>query len=163
MQSVWRRFHQTPESSWRRLGSRVWGRTTAEKLLLTFCHFSVQSWPTCDLCGSTSAPQRRTKWLSREWDLHHTHTLPLPSLDRISTTRCLNRTTSMSADPSHPASRLIDLLPSGQHFRSIKTSSTRLKNWTKCSPTHLHTNRPSTPTQGRRNVTLTVCSYFTVR
>ncbi len=53
---------------------------------------------------------------------------PLPSLEEISSTRCLKRAGSIVSDSSHPAHHIFDLLPSGRHFRSIKTRTSRLRD-----------------------------------
>ncbi len=53
---------------------------------------------------------------------------PLPSLEEISSSRCLKRAGSIMSDSSHPAYHLFDLLPSGRCYRSIKTRTSRLRD-----------------------------------
>ncbi len=53
---------------------------------------------------------------------------PLRSLEEISSNRCLKRAGSIKSDSSHPAHYILDLLPSGRCFRSIKTRTSRLRD-----------------------------------
>ena len=53
---------------------------------------------------------------------------PLPSLEDISSSRCLNRARNIIKDSSHPAHHLFNLLPSGRRYRSIRARTTRLTN-----------------------------------
>ncbi|KAK5892697.1 hypothetical protein CesoFtcFv8_013051 [Champsocephalus esox] len=53
---------------------------------------------------------------------------PLPSLEDITRSRCLRRTSSILKDSSHPARHLFDLLPSGRRYRSLKARTSRLTN-----------------------------------
>ncbi len=53
---------------------------------------------------------------------------PLRSLEEISSTQCLKRVGSIMSDSSHPAHHILELLPSGRCFRSIKTRTSRLRD-----------------------------------
>jgi len=71
---------------------------------------------------------------------------PLPSLENISISCCLRGTKAIVRDPSHPAYPLFDLLPSGRHYRSVKSHTNRLTYsffpwaiWTANTHGHSHT------------------------
>ncbi|KAL0168115.1 hypothetical protein M9458_036337 [Cirrhinus mrigala] len=53
---------------------------------------------------------------------------PLPSLLDIFLARCSGKTTSIVKDPTHPSHHLLQLLPSGRCYRSIRARSARLLN-----------------------------------
>lgn len=53
---------------------------------------------------------------------------PLPSLEELANSRCLNRTRSILKDIVHPAHHLFNLLPSGRRYRSMKARTARLTN-----------------------------------
>ena len=52
----------------------------------------------------------------------------LPSLEELYTQRCLTKAKRIIKDPTHPQNRLFHVLPSGRRYRSLKASTTRLKN-----------------------------------
>eukprot|EP00745_Piridium_sociabile_P018011 TRINITY_DN26857_c0_g1_i3.p1 TRINITY_DN26857_c0_g1~~TRINITY_DN26857_c0_g1_i3.p1 ORF type:complete len:180 (-),score=24.86 TRINITY_DN26857_c0_g1_i3:115-654(-) len=52
----------------------------------------------------------------------------MPSLDTIFFKRTLARSKKITADPSHPAHHLFQLLPSGKRHRVIRTKTTRFQN-----------------------------------
>ncbi len=53
---------------------------------------------------------------------------PLPSLKHLYSSRCLSRAQNIDKDHSHPGSQLFKLLPSGRHYRCIKSRTNRLKD-----------------------------------
>lgn len=53
---------------------------------------------------------------------------PLPNLDSMYTGRVRKRAKSIATDPSHPGHRLFVPLPSGRRYRSIRSTTSRLKN-----------------------------------
>ncbi|KAK0146238.1 RNA-directed DNA polymerase from mobile element jockey [Merluccius polli] len=53
---------------------------------------------------------------------------PLPAIEVVRKKRCLNRARSILKDPSHPANRLFQLLPSRRRFRSLQTKTSRFRN-----------------------------------
>uniref|UniRef100_A0A3B5PZ90 Reverse transcriptase domain-containing protein n=1 Tax=Xiphophorus maculatus TaxID=8083 RepID=A0A3B5PZ90_XIPMA len=53
---------------------------------------------------------------------------PLPSIQDISSQRCVSRGRNIVSDPSHPHHGLFSLLPSGKRFCSIRCRSTRFRN-----------------------------------
>lgn len=53
---------------------------------------------------------------------------PLPSLKDIYTTRLTRKATTIVSDASHPTHNLLNLLPSGKRYRSLRSRTTRLTN-----------------------------------
>jgi len=53
---------------------------------------------------------------------------PLPSLTAIYNSRCLSRARNILRDTTHPGSHLINLLPSGRCFRSIRARTNRVRD-----------------------------------
>ncbi|XP_061143633.1 uncharacterized protein LOC133160076 isoform X1 [Syngnathus typhle] len=53
---------------------------------------------------------------------------PLPSIQDLSSQRCVSRARNIISDPSHPHQGLFSLLPSGKRFRSVRCRSTRFCN-----------------------------------
>ena len=51
----------------------------------------------------------------------------LPSIETIYTSRCRSTAASIMEDPTHPAHKLFDPLPSGRRLRSIKATTERFK------------------------------------
>ena len=51
----------------------------------------------------------------------------LPSVASIYNTRLVRRARNITADPSHPAGHLFELLPSGRRFRALKTRTNRFR------------------------------------
>ncbi|KAI4884394.1 hypothetical protein NFI96_011236, partial [Prochilodus magdalenae] len=54
---------------------------------------------------------------------------PLPCLEDLFNSRCLNRAANILKDPFHPGHHLFDLLPPGKRFRSITSRTNRLKSF----------------------------------
>ncbi len=52
----------------------------------------------------------------------------LPSLQDIYTRRCTRKARRIIKDSSHPAHRLLSLLPSGRRLRSIRSRTSRLRD-----------------------------------
>ncbi len=52
----------------------------------------------------------------------------LPSLQDIYTRRCTRKARRIIKDSSHPSHRLLSLLPSGRHLRSIRSHTSRLRD-----------------------------------
>ncbi len=52
----------------------------------------------------------------------------LPSLQDIYTRRCTRKARRIIKDSSHPSHSLLSLLPSGRHFRSIRSRTSRLRD-----------------------------------
>ncbi len=52
----------------------------------------------------------------------------LPSLQDIYTRRCTRKARRIIRDSSHPSHSLLSLLPSGRHFRSIRSRTSRLRD-----------------------------------
>ncbi len=79
---------------------------------------------------------------------------PLPSILDIFLTRCSSKANSIVEDPTHPSHSLLQLLPSGRLYRSIRARSARLLNsfsprlwepWTQLTlPLSETPNKPST-------------------
>ncbi|KAK0135829.1 hypothetical protein N1851_001693 [Merluccius polli] len=51
----------------------------------------------------------------------------LPSLKAVQHKRCLRRARSIIKDSSHPSHRLFALLPSGRHYRSLRSRTSRFE------------------------------------
>lgn len=52
----------------------------------------------------------------------------LPVLEEVYTTRCLRIAISICEDPTHLCHYLFELLPSGRHYKALRSHTTRLKN-----------------------------------
>ena len=52
----------------------------------------------------------------------------LPSIEDIYTSRCRSTAARIMEDPTHPAHKLFDPLPSGRRLRSIKANTERFKH-----------------------------------
>ena len=101
-----------------------------EKLLVTFYRSTIESVLayaiTVWYAGSTAADRKRLQRVIRSAE--RITGCPLPSLDDISSSRCLSRAERIIRDHSHPGHHLFSLLPSGRRYRCIKSRTNRLKN-----------------------------------
>ena len=52
----------------------------------------------------------------------------LPTIQDLHSSRVRKRAVNISADPSHPAHQLFELLPSGRRYRTLYTKTARHKN-----------------------------------
>src|SRR4029434_9697598 len=50
----------------------------------------------------------------------------LPTIEAVQSKRCLRRAGSIEKDSSHPSHRLFALLPSGRHYRALRSRTSRL-------------------------------------
>ncbi len=62
------------------------------------------------------------------WTARHIVGGELPSLQDIYTRRCTRKSRRITKDSSHPSHRLLSLLPSGRHLRSIWSHTTWLRD-----------------------------------
>lgn len=102
----------------------------SQQLLISFYRCSVESvltynilvWYSSSSVAEKKALQRVIKTAQKIINTQ------LPSLEDIYISRCLQKTTNILKDYSHPANHLFELLPSGRRYRTLKTRTTRLLN-----------------------------------
>ncbi len=68
---------------------------------------------------------------------------PLPSIVDIFLARCSSKANRIVKDPTHPSHSLLQVLPSGRQYRSIRAHSARLLNIFGCESPELNSPRPS--------------------
>ena len=133
------------------------------KLLLAFYHSSVESILTYCLgvwyAGSTAEDRKVVQRVINT--AQKIIGSPLTSLEHIATSCCLRRSKAITGDPSHPAYPLFDLLPSGRHYRSTKSHTSKLTNsffpWAiRTTNTNGHTHKPP----ARQEQTQSTSSYL---
>ena len=159
-----------------------------EKLLVTFYRSTIESILTYRITvwfsHCTEADRRRLQRVVET--AQRIIGWPLSSLKDTYSSCWLSSAESITRDSTHPAHHLFDLLPSGRHYRSIKTRTNRLRNsffppaitaqntnghwqWQApmqahpCTRTHTHTHaRAHTHiTQGQCAVTVKVIVLYT--
>lgn len=101
-----------------------------EKLLVTFYRSTIKSvlayCITVWYAGYSAAERRALQRVIKT--AQKIISCPLPSLEDISSSRCLLRVRKIIKDPFHPGQSLFNLLPSGRRCRCVKFRTNRLKN-----------------------------------
>ncbi len=93
--------------------------TCTVESILTGC---ITAWFGNSTAGNRRALQRVVR------TAHHIVGGELPSLQDIYTRRCTRKARRIIKDSSHPSHSLLSLLPSGRHFRSIRSRTSRLRD-----------------------------------
>ena len=106
------------------------GNNISERLLVSFYRCSIESILTYCICvWFTSCTAAQRKKLQRVIDTAQKIIgCPLPTLEDLHRSRCLKKSENIVKDTSHPGHSLLELLPSGKRFRSIKSRTCRFSN-----------------------------------
>ncbi len=102
----------------------------AQKLLVSFYRCSIESILTYCICVwfSTCTVAEKKALQGVVNTAQKIIGCPLPSLEDRCSSHCVRKANNILRDPSHPGQTHFELLPSGRHYRLIKTLSNRLKN-----------------------------------
>ena len=101
---------------------------------------------TASQCGMATAPYQTVKHSSEWWKLPKTSQAPSPTIENIYHKSCLGGARNKDVmDASHPNHGPLTLLPSGGHYRSLRSRTSRKQEELLSrgfDPAELHTTTP---------------------